>query len=132
MPTVLLDTNIVSYLMKARPEAAAYRPLLEGHTLAISFMTVAELYEGAYRSNWGQNKIEHLASILKNYVVVPFSIGACQNWAAIRTERKHQPISVDDAWIAATARTLGCPLVTHNPNDFGGVSGLQIITTLAS
>jgi len=51
--TLLLDTNVVSYLMRGHALGRAYRPLLANHALAVSFMTVAELYEGAYRNNWG-------------------------------------------------------------------------------
>ncbi|MGH9782874.1 MAG: PIN domain-containing protein, partial [Terriglobia bacterium] len=50
MSTFILDTNIVSYLMRNHSLAQKYRRHLEGHTLAISFMTVGELYEGAFRA----------------------------------------------------------------------------------
>lgn len=36
--TLVLDTNIVSYLMKGHPLAEAYRSHLDGKLLAISFM----------------------------------------------------------------------------------------------
>jgi len=48
-------------------------------------------------------------------------------WGKIRSERRQQPISVDDAWIAATALTFQCPLITHNPKDFFGITGIIII-----
>jgi len=38
------------------------------------------------------------------------------------------PVSVGDAWIAATALAYSIPLVTHNYSDFKNISGLQIIT----
>jgi predicted nucleic acid-binding protein len=38
---LLLDTNIVSYLMRGHTLAAAYQPLLAGETLAVSFATIA-------------------------------------------------------------------------------------------
>jgi tRNA(fMet)-specific endonuclease VapC len=47
MTIVLLDTKVVSYLFKGDTRATTYAPLLEGHRLAISFMTVAELFEWA-------------------------------------------------------------------------------------
>ena len=53
----LLDTNIVSYFMKQHSLAAKYQLLVQGAALAISFMTVAELYEGADRANWGPAKL---------------------------------------------------------------------------
>ena len=128
MSTVVLDTNVVSYLMKGHELARRYRPAIEGHTLAISFMTVGELYEGALRARWGEEKIEKLKSILRTYLVIPASPQVCWHWGQIRCERRNQPISVDDAWIAACARAHGCPLVTHNPGDYKGIGDLQVVT----
>jgi len=128
MGTLILDTNVVSYLMRGKPLATEYRQLTGGHTLAISFMTVGELYEGARRARWGDERLASLRSVLRGYLVIPYSWELCVTWADIRVERQHQPISVDDAWIAATALTHRCPLVTHNPRDFEGVSQLQVLT----
>jgi hypothetical protein len=44
MATVLLDTDVVSFLFKGDSRGAAYAPLLRGNRLALSFMTVAELF----------------------------------------------------------------------------------------
>src|SRR5215210_2782461 len=100
---VLLDTNVVSYLMRGHTLAAAYRPILNGHVLGVSFMTVAELYEGARRAGWGARRMDALEAALRAYVVLPFNIEVCRQWAEARVARRSQPISVDDAWIAATA-----------------------------
>jgi len=126
--TVILDTNIVSYLMKGHDCARAYRRHLEGKTLAVSFMTVAELYEGAYRAHWGSTRLERLEAEIGNYLVIPYSPRTCRAWGQIRAARKPRTIAVDDAWIAATAVAHECPLVTHNPKDFTGIAGLSVIT----
>ena len=42
--------------------------------------------------------------------------------------RRRQPISAEDARIAATAIEYACPRVTHNSKDFRGIAGLTIIT----
>lgn len=128
MSVVVLDTNIVSYLMKGHSLVAAYRSHLEGNTLAISFMTIAELYEGAYRSNWSRRRRDVLKQLLKNYLVIPYSPRVCEIWGRIRADRKTQPIAVDDAWIAASAVAYDCALVTHNPADFEGIADLKILT----
>jgi len=128
MNALVLDTNIVSYLMKGHSAASAYRHHLEGKTLAISFMTVGELYEGAYRQGWDDSKREKLKAEIKKYLVIPYSPRVCEIWGQIRAARKSQPIATDDAWIAATALVYGCPLVTHNSGDFAGVEHLSIIT----
>jgi tRNA(fMet)-specific endonuclease VapC len=45
MNTVLLDTNIVSYLFKGDTRSALYEPHLLNRELAIAMMTVAELFQ---------------------------------------------------------------------------------------
>jgi len=132
MGAVVLDTNIVSYLMKGHTLAEQYRPDLEGKTLAISFMTVGELFEGAYRRNWSAVKFGELKERLKSYIVVPYSPKLSETWGRIRAERKLSPIAVDDGWIAATAVTHACPLITHNPDDFHGITDLRVITRQAT
>lgn len=132
MEALLLDTNIVSYIMRGDSRATAYRHHFEGKTLAISFMTVGELYEGAYRHGWDERKFVLLKKQIKKYLVIPFSPNVCETWGRLRAERKKQPIAVDDGWIAATAITYECPLVTHNPTDFLDITGLQIITELTT
>lgn len=59
--------------------------------------------------------------------MIPFSIEVCEEWGAIRCERRTRTIAVDDAWIAATARAYRLPLVTHNPGDFTGIGGLDVL-----
>jgi tRNA(fMet)-specific endonuclease VapC len=128
MATRLVDTNIVSFAMKGHSLAARYQAHLDGHTLAIAFMTVAEIYEGAWRAGWGTRRLTHLEKSLRRYVVVPADPDLCRLWGEVRAQRRSQPIGVADAWIAAAALQYGCDLVTHNPRDFQGVAGLTVIT----
>jgi len=125
---LLLDTNIVSYLMRSDPLARLYRPRLANHSLAISFMTLAELYEGATRGNWGPGKRRYLDEIHDFFVVIPSDRKLCSRYGEIRGMRRRQPISAEDAWIAATAIEYACPLVTHNARDFHDIPGLTIVT----
>lgn len=128
MSTLLLDTDVFSYLFKDHPLAAVYRPRLKGHILAISFMTVAELFEGAFRAAWGDKQLKHLEAQIKSCLVIPSSHELCRKWGEVRSIRKHQPISPEDAWIAATALEYDCALVTHNSADFHSIPGLTIIS----
>jgi tRNA(fMet)-specific endonuclease VapC len=131
---VILDTNIVSYLMKGSPLAEAYAPHLQGKLQAISFITVGEMYFGAENNNWGEKKRKQLETTLRNFVVIPYDHEISLYYGRIMAERKragHQ-ISPNDAWIAACAVRHSVALVTHNAKDFEGITALSVITTLGN
>lgn len=128
MAARLLDTNVVSYLLKNHRLATAYRPHLIGFTLLVSFQTVAELLEGALLAGWGATKRAALESHLAAYTVVYPDRFACDHWSAVRVARRSRPVSTADAWVAATALAAGVELVTHNPADFVHIPGLVVIT----
>jgi tRNA(fMet)-specific endonuclease VapC len=127
---VVVDTDVVSFMFKSDTRAEAYRPHLQGKTLAVSFMTVAELYQWAYVHNWGERRLARLEEKLFDYVVLPYDHELCKQWARICADRQRlgRPISVQDAWVAATALRHGCPLVTHNGDDFVDVVGLIVVS----
>jgi predicted nucleic acid-binding protein len=128
MNIVLLDTNVVSYLFKGDTRAVAYAPLLHGNRLAISFMTVAELFEWAAIRNWGQRRLAQLEQTLVAYTVIPVDVELCRLWGTLRAQQQAagRTIASQDAWIAATALRHGLPLVTHNPSDFQHIPKLEI------
>lgn len=133
MDVILLDTNIVSFLFKGDRRALGYEPHLKDQQLAISFMTVAELYQWAAVRKWGERRRDQLAQALKaNYTVLSFDIRLCQIWGELRARQQSmgKPISPQDAWVAATALHYSLPLVTHNPKDFADIFNLKIITTV--
>jgi tRNA(fMet)-specific endonuclease VapC len=130
MTTLIVDTDVVSFLLKGDTRAQLYHSHLQGRTLALSFITVAELYQWAYVRNWGDRKLNRLEERLQRYVIVPFDNELCKQWASICVQRRRlgRPISVQDAWIAATALRHSCPLVTHNGDDFSDIAGLEVIS----
>jgi len=75
-----------------------------------------------------QSRFSQLEALLNGLDIIPSSADIDRRWAAIRFERRHQPISVADAWIAATALVHGYELVSHNPADFQGIRSLTVIT----
>lgn len=127
---IILDTCIVSYLMKGGPLAEAYASHTQGKLLAISFITVGEMYFGAENRNWGNKKRSALETTLRNFVVIPYDHEIARCYGRLVAERKHngKPIAPNDAWIAACAVRHAVPLVTHNAKDFMGITALDVIT----
>jgi predicted nucleic acid-binding protein len=130
MDVILLDTNVISFLLKGDSRAQSYAPHLQGRRLVLSFMTVAELFQWAAVRNWGQHRINQLEMRLQSYVILPFDIALCRLWGKVRARCRAagRPISPQDAWIAATALQYHLPLVTHDPSDFEIVEGLDLVT----
>lgn len=127
---IILDTNIVSFFMKARPEAALYIPHVQGKLLFISFITVGEMYYGAEKNNWGEKRRKKLEATLRNFVVIPYDheIARCYGRLFAERMRKGQPIAPNDAWIAACAVRHSVSLVTNNSKDFAGITALDVVT----
>lgn len=132
MSLVLLDTNVVSFLFKGDTRAESYAPLLRGNRLAISFMTVAELFEWAEVRNWGASRVSRLEQVLGTYLVIPVDIALCRQWGLLRSRQQAigKTIAPQDAWIAASAVQHNLPLITHNPSDFAAIQGLEVRSIL--
>jgi tRNA(fMet)-specific endonuclease VapC len=130
MTRVVVDTGVVSFIFKNHPIGALYEADLGGCTLLISFMTLAELDRWAIQSKWGPARREWLRLYLERFVLLPYSRRLCTMWAdvTVAAQARGRRIQCADAWIAATALRHDVPLVTHNPTDYLGVPGLQLIS----
>lgn len=130
MDSVLLDTDVLSYLFKQDSRSEIYKPHLDGKLGFISFMTVAELDLWAKVRNWGEKRRADLSAFLEPYTVINSDRELAYMWATIRSEVMRDGYHIDtaDCWIAATARLHGLPLLTHNNSHFLHVSGLTTIS----
>jgi len=106
---------------------------VRGSELIAAFMTLAEMRQGALDANWGPRKCAVLEAYLADFSVLHSDSLLCSTWAAVRNEstQKGHPISLADAWIAATALVLSAPLVTNNLKDYRHLNKLQIISETA-
>jgi tRNA(fMet)-specific endonuclease VapC len=127
---VLLDTNIAIYLAKGHTLAERYRPQLEGHVLALSFATVAELFYTSRRSRAPEQTITFWSSMLPYYILLFPDLRTCEIWAQVAAtcHDRGRPRQDNDLWIAATALRHRLPLVTHNRRDFSDIPGLTLIS----
>ncbi|MGB7084247.1 MAG: type II toxin-antitoxin system VapC family toxin [Phormidesmis sp.] len=129
MGLLLIDTDIASFIFKGSNYAEPYLPLLIAQELALSFMTVAELFQWAIIRQWGDRRLAKLEQYLANYLIIPVDQPLCRKWAKVRSDCQNagRPISPQDAWIAATALRYDLPLVTHNSKDFLEIPDLRLL-----
>jgi hypothetical protein len=123
---IILDTNIVSELMKQSPEPSVERWVLSRTTdLFTTSITLAEVFYGVERLPAGRrkDKIRVTASTIfgafKEHVL-PFDVPAAMHYSIIvdGRDRIGQPIDGFDAQIAAICRTNDAVLATRNVKDF--------------
>ncbi|MBI2909435.1 MAG: PIN domain-containing protein [Chloroflexi bacterium] len=126
---ILVDTNVFSYFFRGSPEADLFRSYFGSRVAALSFMSVAELYYGAFHARWGASRVEHLETRIGEYVILPYDEGLCLRWGQLKAECETNgcPLDHADLWIAACALHHGCALATNNVQHFRNVAGLQIL-----
>jgi predicted nucleic acid-binding protein len=130
IPTVVVDTDVVSFLYKRDTRVLLYTSHLDGKLTLISFMTIAELHRWTLERQWGEKRRRDLEKFLDKFAIVEYVKALCFKWAeaTYSARRNGRPVGVADAWIAATALLENAPLVTHNRTHYAGISNLQVIS----
>ena len=124
----LLDTNIVIYVLKRRPIEVLSLFNDNASRMAISAITLSELFHGAEKSTRVSNNLVAIEDFCSRLEVLPYGAKAAQHYGAIRAslEKTGQPIGVNDLHIAAHARSEGLVVVTNNVGEFARVPALQV------
>lgn len=132
---VILDTKVISELMRAAPDAhvgswAREVPPATVHTTSV---TLAEVRFGIARLPVGRRRTllgDAADDVFTTFAdrILPFDAAAADQYANVVVEREHAgaPITGFDAQIAAICRSHGSALATHNTEDFSGL-GLHLV-----
>jgi tRNA(fMet)-specific endonuclease VapC len=127
-PRYLLDTNILSDLVRNPQGAVAIRIAEAGEAaVCTSIIVAAELRFGAAKKN--VERLTHqVECILAALDVLPFDAPGDEAYAQLRCalEQSGKPIGPNDLLIAAHALASGCVLVTANVDEFSRVAGLPV------
>lgn len=140
---ILLDTNVLSELMRPRPEPrvldwfSAQGPQVR---FVVSAITQAEILLGIALLPAGKKRsaLEDVARSMFEQefhgLNLAFDEHVAPGYAQIvaARSRKGRPISVEDAQIAAIASHHRVPLATRNTKDFDGVPNLTLIDPWAA
>jgi tRNA(fMet)-specific endonuclease VapC len=128
----MLDTNIVSDLIRNPAGRAAERVRAIGDAVCVSIIVAAELRYGCAKKGSPQ-LTRRVEDLLAEVPVLPFDVPADVEYGEIRAELEAAglPIGSNDLLIAAHARTLGATMVTANVAEFQRVRGLKVENWLA-
>jgi tRNA(fMet)-specific endonuclease VapC len=132
----LLDTNIISHMMKNPTGSVAQRvrqiteqlaPGSEKTPLCTSTIVQCELHYGLAKNP--TPRLQAAYAITMQYIpVLALEPSVAQQYSPLRValETQGTPIGLNDTLIAAHALTLGCVLVTDNEVEFRRVPGLKV------
>ena len=127
-PAGLLDTSTVILLPRLRdPDGLPDAPL-------ISAITLAELTVGPLVATTDAERaarLAHLQQAEADFEPLPFDADAARAFgqvaASLRRVGRKSSARAFDAMIAAIAIANDLPLYTCNPDDFIGISGLDVV-----
>lgn len=133
---IVLDTNVVSEMMRAAPDAKVEKWLdaQPANDLWLNSIVIAELMFGVARLPEGARK-QKLSKVIQGTVeedyagrILSFDLEAAAAYGEIaaRCEAKGRPIDMADAQIAAICWVQDAQLATRNIKHFEGL-GLKLI-----
>jgi predicted nucleic acid-binding protein len=131
----LLDTNVISELIKVKPEpkVTAWIEATEESLLHLSVLTLGEIHEGIAALPQGLRRAA-LEAWLETDLrwrfanrMLEIDAGVADRWGVISAEAqaKQMPVPVIDGLLAATALHHNLTLVTRNAEDVAG-SGVAV------
>lgn len=126
--TYLLDTDTCIYWLKNRFSVKEKIREVGWNQIAISVITAAELYYGAYNSNRVPENLIRAEEFIKNLPVIPLSNHSIKIFGELKAElrKSGQLIGDFDLLIASIALTNNYILVTNNTRHYNRITGLTL------
>lgn len=126
----LLDTNACIAIINGRPSAVRdrlRRVFAQGNAVAVSTITLFELWYGVSKSGRPESNAERLEIFMAKLDLLAFDEQDAEMAGLIRTklERSGTPIGAYDLLIAGQAACRNLTLVTANVAEFERVAGLH-------
>lgn len=129
----ILDTDTCSYIIRKHPAnvlTAMDTSVQQGHEIAISAITYAELMLGAKRSGNPDKHIPLIAELYERlHDIYAWDANAAEQFVDLQTTLFNQgtPIGANDTLIAAHVLSLDATLVTNNIKHFNKVPTLRLV-----
>ena len=126
----LLDTDWAINYLNQEPETILRLDALRSEGIAISIVSVAELYEGALNSHDPEHSEKALNDFLRPFQIIDLDIPTCRIFGVERARLRAAGTLIPDMdmLIGATALRHNLTLLTNNRRHFERLPGLSIIS----
>jgi tRNA(fMet)-specific endonuclease VapC len=123
----MLDTNIVSELIRNPFGHAARRAREVSQSLSVSIIVASELRYGCAKKGSPELR-RKVAAFLSAVPVMVFDVPADAQYGEMRAQLEAAGVTIgsNDLLIAAHARALGSTVVTANVREFTRIPGLPV------
>ena len=127
--TYLADTTWIIEYLRGNQEIIQRLQSLRDEGLSVAIVSLAELYEGVFRSNNPSGNKAALKDFLNGVTILTIDEGVCIIFGREMARLRQRGMSVGDMdlLIAATALRHNLTLLTQD-RDFDRVQGLEIIS----
>lgn len=137
---IILDTNIISELMKPTPDENvwAWVDVLDSQAIVTTAITSAEILFGINTLPTGKKRTALLrafeALLTEDFAeILPFDQAAAESYAVLQAQLRNQgtPIGQSDAMIASIAGVYDATLATRNIKHFE-TCGIDVVNPFAA
>jgi len=124
----LLDTDITIYALKGRPDVVAQ---LEKHArspMAMSVISLMELYFGAHHSRQPESNLARVRALEHSFRILAADTSIAATFGSLKARMAAAGTMLDDfdLIIASTALAYNLTLVSNNERHFGRIEGLKL------
>jgi tRNA(fMet)-specific endonuclease VapC len=126
--TYLLDSDWIIDVLGGHEPAVSTLRRLQGSRTAISWVSVAEVYDGAFSSSNPRLRLVNVRQFVSRYHVIGIDDAIAERFAQERANLRHRGELIGDLdlFIAATALVYDLTLLSFNRRHFERVPDLKL------
>ena len=123
----MLDTNVIIKYLSG--DESAKRLIDNASDISVSVIVVGELQYGAQKSSRTESNIALYAKFLSNFLIIPVDENIAAVYGEVKEQLRAKGINIpeNDVWIAASAKSRRCRLLTYDTH-FNSVDNLEVVS----
>ncbi|MFA6567693.1 MAG: PIN domain-containing protein [Victivallales bacterium] len=124
---ILLDTDVCIELLRGNTKVLSHMQKNSGN-IAVSFITVGELYYGAFNSSDSKFNVQLITAFLENLIVIQSDNGIMEKFGWLKAKLRNKGLMLPDADIivASTCSQKCSRLITGNIKHYNRFESIKL------